>query len=65
MIYAGASGVGSAAIQIASLKGAKVFATCSSQPKIEFCQKFLFLIVELELIKSLTIKNKVKKKFCN
>jgi len=33
MIYAGASGVGSAAIQIANSKGANVFATCSNLQK--------------------------------
>ena len=37
-IYAGASGVGSAAIQIASLFGAKIFVTCSNEDKVEYCK---------------------------
>jgi len=41
MIYAGASGVGTAAIQLANWFEAKAFFTCSSQEKIDFCLKFL------------------------
>lgn len=39
MIYAGASGVGTAAIQIAKFYEADTFFTCSTQDKIDFCLK--------------------------
>lgn len=39
LIHAGASGVGSAAIQLARFKGAKVAVTASSEHKLEFCQQ--------------------------
>ncbi len=39
LIQAGASGVGTAAIQIAKARGAKVWVTASSAEKIAFCQK--------------------------
>ncbi len=38
LIHAGASGVGSAAIQIARAMGAEVWVTASSQPKLDFCR---------------------------
>jgi tumor protein p53-inducible protein 3 len=38
LIHAGASGVGTAAIQIAKDKGAKVFVTAGSQEKLDFCK---------------------------
>jgi len=38
LIHAGASGVGSAAIQLASLSGAQVFTTASSQQKLAIAQ---------------------------
>lgn len=40
MIYAGASGVGTAAIQIAQFYGSNAFFTCSTQDKMDFCLKF-------------------------
>lgn len=39
LIHAGASGVGSAAIQLARLKGARVAVTASSEQKLEFCRQ--------------------------
>jgi len=39
MVHAGASGVGSAAIQLAVQAGARVLVTASSQEKIDFCKK--------------------------
>ncbi len=39
LIHAGASGVGSAAIQLAKLWGAEVFATVGNAQKVEFCKK--------------------------
>jgi tumor protein p53-inducible protein 3 len=38
LVHAGASGVGTAAIQLASLAGANVFVTAGSQEKIEYCK---------------------------
>lgn len=38
LIHAGASGVGTAAIQIAKAKGAEIFVTASSQEKLQFCK---------------------------
>lgn len=38
LIHAGASGVGSAAIQLAKLAGARVIVTCGSDEKAQFCQ---------------------------
>lgn len=38
LIHAGASGVGSAAIQIAKAKGARVIATAGSEEKLAFCR---------------------------
>ncbi|HEX7043406.1 MAG TPA: NAD(P)H-quinone oxidoreductase [Burkholderiales bacterium] len=38
LIHAGASGVGSAAIQLARAAGARVFATAGSQEKLELCR---------------------------
>ena len=39
LVHAGASGVGSAAIQIAKAKGARVIATASSEEKLAFCRE--------------------------
>ena len=39
LLHAGASGVGSAAIQLAQLVGAKVAVTASSEEKLAFCQQ--------------------------
>lgn len=39
MIYAGASGVGTAAIQLCDWFGAKAFFTASTEDKIAFCEK--------------------------
>lgn len=39
LIHAGASGVGSAAIQLARFKGARVAVTASSENKLGFCQQ--------------------------
>jgi len=41
LIYAGASGVGTAAIQLCKLLGAKALVTGPSQPKLDFCCKTL------------------------
>mmetsp|Transcript_26692 Transcript_26692/g.26351 ORF Transcript_26692/g.26351 Transcript_26692/m.26351 type:complete len:242 (+) Transcript_26692:245-970(+) len=38
LVHAGASGVGTALIQLAKLKGLKVAITCGSQEKMEFCK---------------------------
>lgn len=38
LIHAGASGVGTAAIQLARAAGARVFATAGSEPKLELCR---------------------------
>lgn len=38
LIHAGASGVGTAAIQLACAAGARVFATAGSEPKLELCR---------------------------
>lgn len=40
LIHAGASGVGSAAIQLAAVSGAKVLTTAGSEMKLEACRKF-------------------------
>ncbi len=37
LIHAGASGLGSALIQLAKLKGMRVATTCSSQDKLDYC----------------------------
>ncbi|ALS98426.1 NAD(P)H-quinone oxidoreductase [Lacimicrobium alkaliphilum] len=39
LIHAGASGVGSAAVQLARFKGARVAVTASSEQKLGFCQQ--------------------------
>lgn len=39
LIHAGASGVGTAAIQLARAAGARVFATAGSEPKLELCRR--------------------------
>ena len=39
LIHAAAGGAGSAAIQLAKNKGARVFATASSEAKLEFCRE--------------------------
>ena len=39
MIHAGGSGVGTAAIQMAKLAGAKAFVTAGSQAKLDFAKK--------------------------
>lgn len=39
MIYAGASGVGTAAIQIVKWFEANAYFTCSTEEKIDFCMK--------------------------
>lgn len=39
LIHAGASGIGTAAIQLAKLKGAKIFCTASSAEKLDYCRK--------------------------
>lgn len=39
LIHAGASGVGTAAIQIAKAQGAEIFVTASSEEKLKFCQE--------------------------
>lgn len=52
MVYAGASGVGTAALQIIANFGAKGFFTCSSEDKIDLCKKYLIKIMmdkEIEL----------------
>ena len=39
MVYAGASGVGTAAIQLIKWFDANAYFTCSTQEKIDFCEK--------------------------
>ena len=39
LVHAGASGVGTAAIQLGKAMGAKVIATAGSEEKLEFCRK--------------------------
>lgn len=39
LVHAGASGVGTAAIQLAKMVGAQVVVTCGSQAKVEYCEK--------------------------
>ena len=43
MVYAGASGVGTAAIQLIRYFEANAYFTCSTQDKIDFCIKSDFL----------------------
>lgn len=40
MIYAGASGVGTAAIQMVKWFGGNSYFTCSTKEKIDFCKKY-------------------------
>ena len=40
LVHAGASGVGTAAIQMAAADGATVYATAGSAPKLEACRRF-------------------------
>jgi tumor protein p53-inducible protein 3 len=47
MVYAGASGVGTAALQIINYYGATSFFTCSNNEKIEFCKRLLHIKITI------------------